>query len=108
MARFRGAVGYAEPTEIEPGIWADRIIERIYGGDVERNTSQWVGSSVSINDDLKLNNQISIVADPYAYQNFRFMRYVEFMGVKWKIVNVETRRPRLILTVGGVYNGEQT
>ena len=58
-----------------------------------------------INDDININNSISIVADPYAYENFHNMRYAILEGVKWKITNVEINRPRLILTIGGVYNG---
>jgi hypothetical protein len=54
---------------------------------------------------LAINNQISIVADPFANQNFHSMKYVEFMGTRWKITNVDVQYPRLILTMGGVYNG---
>ena len=55
---------------------------------------------------INVANEISIVADPFANQNFHTMLYVEFMGTKWKITNVEVKRPRLTLTLGGVYNGE--
>ena len=106
MAKFYGVIGYAVSEEVDPGIWEDRIIERKYSGDLVRNTSQWSASSDSTIDDLNISNQISIIADPYANEYFYSMKYVEFMGAKWKITKVDVQRPRLILTVGGVYNGK--
>lgn len=104
MAKFYGMIGYAETVETEPGIWDERITERSYYVDLNRNTRK-LQTSEGVNDDVNLSNEISIVADPFAYQNFHSMRYVEYMGAKWKIINVEVQHPRLILSVGGVYNG---
>jgi hypothetical protein len=105
MAKFYGNIGYIKTVEVEPGIWEEQVIERPYYGDLTRNTSRFQ-SSGGVNDDINIANNISIVADPYANENFQHMRYVEFMGAKWKITNVEVKYPRLILTAGGVYNGE--
>lgn len=105
MARFYGVIGYAESVETKPGVWMDKITERNYFGDVLKDSSGWSTSSDSTNDDLTINNQISVIADPFAYQNVRFMKYVVFMGAKWKIKNIEVKQPRLILTIGGLYNG---
>lgn len=106
MAKFHGPIGYSIPEETKPGVWTERITERNSTGDVDRNTSNWTASSDSVNDDLNINNQISIIADPFAYQHFHSMKYVVFMGTKWKIKSVEVKYPRLILSVGGVYNGK--
>ena len=103
MAKFYGSIGYAELIEVNPGIWEEKITERKYYGDLIRNTRR-LQTSDKLNDDINISNEISIVADPYANQNFHSMRYVEFMGAKWKINNVEVLYPRLILTIGGVYN----
>lgn len=105
MPKFFGPVGYSIPTETRPGYYEDRIVERNYYGELVRNISKWSASSDGTNDDLNINNQISIVADPFANENFHSMKYVKFMGANWKITSVEPRYPRLILTVGGVYNG---
>ena len=105
MAKWFGKVGYSTTIETAPGVWMDEYTEREYFGDIIRNTSSWSPNSDSTNDDLKVNNQISIVADPFAYQNFQSMKCIEFMGAKWKISSVEPKYPRLILTLGGVYNG---
>lgn len=106
MAKFYGNIGYVNTVEVEPGIWEEQIIERTYYGDLTRNISKFQ-SSGGVNDDINISNNISIVADPYANENFQYMRYVEFMGTKWKITNVEVQHPRLLLTIGGVYNGPQ-
>lgn len=105
MAKFYGPIGYAVPIETRPGVWKDEIEERNYSGDVIRDTSLWNTSQNSTNDDLNISKQISIVADLFANNNCHFMKYVRFMGANWKITSVEPRYPRLILTIGGVYNG---
>lgn len=106
MAKWYGKIGYAQTHETTPGVWIEDTKERTYSGDVIRNNSRWSASSDSTNDDLSFNNQISILADPFAYQNFHAMKYIEFMGARWKITSVEVQYPRLILTMGGVYNGK--
>lgn len=103
MAKFYGPIGYAETVEVNPGVYIDRIVERNYYGELVRNSSRWTASSESTNDNLNISNQVSIISDPYAVNNFHSMKYVEFMGTKWKITNVEVQYPRLLLTVGGVY-----
>lgn len=105
MAKFYGNVGFVNTVEIEPGIWEEQITERPYYGDVTRNISRYQPSG-GVNDNININNTISILADPYANENFQHMRYVEFMGAKWKITNAEIQYPRILLNIGGVYNGE--
>ena len=103
MAKFFGKIGYAETQQTSPGVWEEEIIEREYFGDITRNIRR-LQSSGNLNDNIVVANEISIVADPFANQNFHAMRYVEFMGTKWKISNVEVQYPRLILTLGDQYN----
>lgn len=105
MAKFYGKIGYASTVETKPGVYEEQIIERSYYGDLIRNTRR-LQSADQVNDDINISNEISIVADPYATNNFHTMRYAVFMGTKWKISNVEVSYPRLILTLGGVYNGQ--
>lgn len=105
MAKFYGKIGYANTVETKPGVYEEQIVERYYYGDLIRNTRR-LQSADKVNDDINISNEISIVADPYATNNFHTMRYAVFMGTKWKISNVEVSYPRLILTLGGVYNGQ--
>ena len=106
MAKWYGKIGYAITVETEPGLWEEQIIESSYYGDVTTDRRKRQNSG-GVNDDINLSNVISIIADPFAYQNFHSMRYIEFMGTKWKITNVEVQYPRLLLTLGVKYNAEQ-
>ena len=103
MAKFYGKIGFAENVEIEKGVWEEQITERSYFGDVTRNIRRLRDAS-KVNNDVDISNEISIVADPYANENFHAIRYVVFMGSKWKIGSVEVQYPRLILSIGGLYN----
>jgi len=108
MAKFSGSIGYGtEMIETSPGIYEETQVEKPYTGDVIRNNRR-VESGESINDNIALNNLFSIVADKYALLNFSTIRYIKWMGVSWKVTNVEVLGPRLILTIGGVYNGVET
>lgn len=106
MGKFYGAVGYAETTETSPGVWTETITERKYYGDVTR-MSRRLENGEHLNSNVTVNNLISIVADGFAYENILAMRYVEWLGTRWKITDVEVQRPRLVLTIGGVYNGNE-
>lgn len=106
MAKFYGPIGYVAASETAPGVYTtDVVTEHNYVGDVIKNTRR-LEAGENLNDNLTISNTISIVADPFAYQNFYAMRYIKWMGVYWKITSVEVSRPRLILTIGGVYNGD--
>lgn len=104
MAKWFGKIGFAETKETAPGVWEEQITEREYFGDLTRNTRR-LQSSENLNDNITVANEISIVADPFANQNFHAMRYVEFMGTKWKVSTVEVQYPRLLLSLGDIYNG---
>ena len=105
MAKWYGTIGYVVTKEVRPGVWKEEPIERSYYGDLVRNTRR-LQSADQQNDNVNIANEISIVADPFANENFHAMRYAEFMGTKWKVNNVEVQYPRLILTLGGIYNGK--
>lgn len=106
MAKWFGKVGYSdEQVETAPGVWTPPIVVRDYYGDVIRNNTRWSEGSVSTNDNLTVNCQISIVADPFAINKFHSIKWIEFMGTKWKVVSIEPQFPRLLLTLGGEYNG---
>lgn len=107
MPKFYGKIGFEESVETVPGVWEETITERNYYGEVVRNTRKLVASN-HLNDDISINNEISIIADPYAKDHFHSMRYVEFLGTTWEVNSVEVQYPRLILSLGGKYNAKQT
>ena len=104
MAKFCGLLGFDETRETAPGVWTNNDpVERVYVGDILRHTKRW-DSADQLNDDLNLNNQVSIVADEFAYSHCHLLKYVVINGIKWKVKDIEIQRPRLILSIGGVYN----
>ena len=104
MSKFFGRIGYITQQEISPGIWDDVVVERSYRGDILQNIRKW-DSAEQKNDDLTISNRISIIADPFAYDNFSTIRYIWWTGIRWKVNSIEIQRPRLILILGEVYNG---
>lgn len=108
MSKFFGEVAYATQIEIPEGsgVWVDHILEKIYTGDMFKDMSR-VQQGETLNDNLVIDNKLSIVADAFAFENSHHIRYINWMGIKWKIKSIEVQRPRLIMYMGGVYN-EQT
>lgn len=106
MAKWYGPIGYAETVETRPGIWVEQVTEHTHYGDMLPNMHR-LQTTDQVNDDINISNKLSIVADPYAWSHYYSMRYAEFNGTRWKIINVEVAYPRLILTLGGLWNGKQ-
>lgn len=106
MARFFGKVGYGLQQETVAGVWMDQISERDYYGEI-LNTARYREDSDNVNDNVRMQQRISIVADPFAYENLFAIKYVLWAGSRWTVNSVEVSRPRLILTLGGVYDGPE-
>lgn len=104
MAKYFGRIGFAETVETEQSVYTEQITEREYYGDLTRITRQ-LQNTETLNDNINISNQLSIVSDPYAMSHFFNIRYATYAGAKWKVTNVEVEYPRLILSLGGVYNG---
>ena len=101
MAKYYGRVGYSETVE-QDRIWQEELTWRYYYGDVIRNSKRW-DTADKVNDDISVNNSISIVADAYAFDHFFAIRCVEWQGHKWKVASIDVEHPRLILNLGGLY-----
>jgi hypothetical protein len=106
MTRFYGNVGYgvSEEAPADSGNWKDVITEIAYFGDVIRLVRR-LDQGDSVNPDISVSHSISIVADEYAFAHWRDIKYVEWEGERWTVPSVEVQRPRLILSIGKVYNG---
>lgn len=102
MAKFSGVIGFVFNEGTSQDVWEEVPVEKKYIGDVKQIHSRWTNAQ-TINDDITLQNEFSIIADRYALQNAPFIRYIEYMGTKWKVTSIDEQRPRLVLSVGGVY-----
>ena len=106
MAKFSGVIGYALPVESTPGVWIDSIIEKNYRGDILTDQRQ-LQTTEQLNDDIRVENSISIIANAYAYDNIGIMKYVVWRNTAWRIQSFNIDRPRIIIKIGGIYNGER-
>lgn len=105
MARVRCVIGYVhEDVEVTPGVWKPEVVERFYRGTILRNSRQVLDDD-KINSDLVVQNSFSFVANAYAREHFHAIRYIKWSGAHWKVTEVTEESPRLILRMGGVYDG---
>lgn len=104
MTRYFGKVGYGATVDKGDGVWDVDITERSYQGDVIKPSRRYLADA-KVNNNRIVGNAISIVADGYANNHLLDIRYVEWMGELWEINRIESEPPRLILWLGGVYNG---
>lgn len=102
MAKFYGTVGFVKTVESAPGVWTEQIVERKYYGNVISRTRSL--QSNGVNDNINISDEISIVADPFANENYFAIRFVEYIGAKWKVQSISVQFPRLNLSLGGLYN----
>lgn len=102
MAKFYGTVGFVKTVESAPGVWTEQIVERKYYGNVISRTRSL--QSNGVNDNINISDEISIVADPFANENYFAIRFVEYMGARWKVQSISVQFPRLNLSLGGLYN----
>lgn len=102
--KWFGKIGFNDTIEKSPGVYVPKIVEKDYYGDLIKNVKR-TNDGDKVNDDITLSNQLSIVLDPYIQDHFSSIKYVAMFGAKWKVTSVEVQFPRLLLSLGGVYNG---
>lgn len=105
--KFSGMIGFAHTEEVRKNIFQEVIVEKPYKGDLLRKSKRWQSGEQQPNDNLTINHNISIVANQFAYENLHEIRYVVYRGVPWKVTSITDEKPRLILEVGGIYNGDR-
>lgn len=104
MGKIIGVIGFLIPTETSPGVFSPQVTEKEYKGELLQQGRRWEEGS-QINETLVITNRVSIIGDDYFTSNTPYIRYVKLDGTKWKITNISVQKPRLILSLGGVYNG---
>lgn len=105
MAKYYGIIGFVKTYEDSenPGVWLTEKHEDYYRGDVKRYAKRISASGEKANSDVIVTNSISIIADPYAIENFQYIKYAEWMGTFWGVTSVDVNYPRFELGLGGVY-----
>jgi hypothetical protein len=103
MAKWSGLIGYALAEETQPGVWTEVITEKKYFGDIIKDNRKVINQG-EINSSVNISNNISVVSNKFMLENMAFMKYITFMGSKWNISLVDVKPPRLIISIGGLYN----
>lgn len=104
--KFFGIIGYSKTVNTSPGVFIEETHEMCYEGDILRAERQYTNSG-KLNDDVTLMHRISIIADPELYKHCLMIRYVKWNGINYKVTDIVIEPPRVILTLGGVYNGNE-
>lgn len=104
MTKFYGVIGYATQEETAPGVWEDVITEVNASGDILQNNRRWEPTE-NLNADVIISNKFSVISHTSLETNLSRIRYIKWMGERWKISSLEIKRPRIIISAGGVYNG---
>lgn len=102
MAKYYGTVGYAILSETKSGVYEEKIVEKKYYGEILKS-SRSLQTANQVNDNINISVEISIISDPFAFLNLHAIRFVEYLGERWKVTTVTPQSPRIVLTVGGLY-----
>jgi hypothetical protein len=102
--KFHGTVGFGVSTEKSPGVWSDEPTERPYTGDILRNNQRYSYGD-DVNPDVTISDKISIIGDSFMIENLSTIKYVRWRGGVWAVKSIEVSRPRVLLEIGGLYNG---
>lgn len=87
-----------------PGVFSDSMKEIPVTGLLLRE-GQYPNRSVEGTvTNVALQNRISIVMDSRIEKHIFNIRWATFEGVKFAVTSIEVKRPRIVLTLGGVYN----
>lgn len=106
MAKYSGMVGFSLQEQTSPGVWTPTITERHLRGDTLNDVASWRSSENRVNDNINIQQRISLMADPFTYKHYSDLVYITLDGVKWKVSTIEVKRPRLLVSLGGLYNGQ--
>ncbi len=104
MTRFRGSIGINRGSvETSPGIFEPSIEELEVTGEMRNPSARWPahqqGGSVSAR------HALSIVTPEDSIVDYTEVVYVIWQSQKWSVVSIQYKRPRIELTLGGLYNG---
>lgn len=104
MGKFFGKVGLVIMEQTAPGVYMPNTVTVSCYGEVLNVTKRWQGAAEQVNDNLNIDSRISILSNKFLTENLSHIRFVEWMGAPWKVTSVELSYPRIILSIGGVYN----
>ncbi len=104
MAKFWGTIGINRGAiEGEPGILTPNIEEVQVAGNMRLEGARW--RNHELGDSVTARHVLSIVTLEDSTINFAEAVYISWQNQKWSVVAIKYIRPRIELTLGGLYNG---
>lgn len=102
MSRFSGKLGFVITRETEEGVWLEDVVEISVKGTIR---SLWVrnNNNASVNTDLRLTDEISVLMDTKIKTHLETLKYVVWKGSKWEVQSIGVNYPRLTINLGGLY-----
>lgn len=104
MRKFAGYVGFVLDTEVKPGVFMPKAVEKFYKGEINNQYRRW-DQQQEVSDQLTLSEEITIVTNSYLLENIGAIRYVVRHGTRWAVKSIGIKTPKIVLTLGGEYNG---
>lgn len=104
MTKYAGLVGYVVQEQTAPSVWTPVETPKRMKGDIIRQSASTQNDD-KVNSDITLNHRVSLIGDAYAFSSYFNIRWIEIDGHKWEVTNVEVQRPRIIVSLGGPWNG---
>jgi len=104
MTRFWGNIGINRGTQTTaPGIIENVIEEMKVKGEIRNVKASW--SQQAMNDGIRMQHLLSVVTPEDSEIDFNEVVYIVWQGRKWAVTSIQYNRPRVELTMGGLYNG---
>lgn len=79
------------------------IDEVVVRGELRNVQASW--SQQSMNDTVRARHVLSVVTPEKSTIDFNAVVYVVWFNQKWTVTSIQYKRPRVELTLGGLYNG---
>ncbi len=104
MSKFSGTIGIKrDDIETAPGIFESTIEEVEVVGEIRNQVARWQGHEQR--ETVSARHVLSIVTPEDSIIDFTEVVYIIWQGRKWSAVAIQYKRPRVELTLGGLYNG---
>ena len=88
--------------ETAEGVWLEEFVEIPTKGTI-RNLYVRNDNGSSVNTNLRLTNEISILMDSKIQTYIQTLKYVVWKGSKWEVQSIGVNYPRLTINLGGLY-----
>jgi hypothetical protein len=104
MARYWGVIGINRgPVQTSPGILTPKIEEVQVSGEMRQERLNW--PQAGMREGLSARHVLSVITPEDSDIDFTEAVYISWQGRKWSVTSIQYKRPRVELSLGGIYSG---